>query len=200
MRPGRDDLEIVLDPEPSTTRVAGRVVSVSGEPQAGVEIRPRRVQSVNHQPPQLVGGVYGLKTDADGRFEFEALAVEGTVLDLFWMPWQTIELATVPDLERIEIVQPLTCELQVILSDHTLATSFAVLDARGTELELTEFIHRDGQSWSFTMDERVEFHDGRSNVVRAPETARRLVLYQGEREVLRLPLALDPKQPTVVRP
>jgi hypothetical protein len=87
----------------------------------------------------------------------------------------------------------------VVLDQAELADSFALLDDRGTELEMTEMLHRDAQSWAFSMDTRTRIVDGRSSVVRAPETARALVLFKGEAEVLRLPLQLDPEQPTVIR-
>jgi hypothetical protein len=60
-------------------------------------------------------------------------------------------------------------------------------------------LHLDAHSAAFSMDRRTGSVDGHSSVVRAPETARALVLFKGEAEVLRLPLQLDPEQPTVIR-
>lgn len=197
---GTHGLEIVLTPEPGTRRVAGRVLTAGGEPRARVMIKPRRVGAWSQQPPQLVGGEYWRETDAEGRFEFEALATEGTVLDVFALPWQIVALEGLPDLEQIEIVMPRLCELQVVLNDPALADVLSVLDEHGSELEVVERVHMDGRSAAFSMGERAFITDGRSGVIQAPETSRTLVLFKTDVEVLRLPLTLDPHQLTVVRP
>jgi RNA polymerase sigma factor (sigma-70 family) len=193
-------LEIVLTPEPGTRRVAGRVISSGGEPRSGVMIKPRRTGNWNQQPPQLAGGEYWRETDAEGRFEFEALATAGTMLDVFGTPWKIVALEGLPDLDEIEIVMPLLCEMQVVLADPALADELTVLDEHGTELEVVERIHMDGHSVAFSMGERSEITDGRSSVIQAPETSRMLVLFKASVEVLRMPLTLDPQQLTLVRP
>ncbi|HEX6884454.1 MAG TPA: sigma-70 family RNA polymerase sigma factor [Planctomycetota bacterium] len=195
---GTRDLEVRLTPEPGTVRVAGRIFNGSSEPLVEVEVRPRRASFDRNSPPLLVGADYSRETDAEGCFEFEALATQGTVLDVFTMPWVTVELDGFSDLGQIEIVVPTPCELQVVLGDPEMADAFAVLDASGAELEMVEMLRRDGRSMAFTMDERVELTDGRSSVVRAPETARTLVLFRDGVEVLRRPLVLDPQGPTRV--
>jgi len=198
VRAGREDLEITFVPEPGTVRVAGRVLSPRGEPVPGIEIRPRRTSFERSSLPEFVGAEYSRETDAEGRFAFEELAMAGTVLDVFTLPWRSFELTQFPDPERIEIVVPSLRELQVVLREPQLADAFAVLDAAGAELEMIEMLRRESRSVAFTMDERTELTDGRSSVVRVPETARTLVLFLGGVEVLRRPLVLDPQGPTLV--
>ena len=61
---------------------------------------------------------------------------------------------------------------------------------------MVEIIQNGHNSIGFTTDARGELHSGRSGVVQAPETARTLVLYQGQQELQRTPVALDPAQRT----
>jgi hypothetical protein len=84
------------------------------------------------------------------------------------------------------------CELQVDLgSDPELADKLQVLGADGQALEVLESY---GVFVSF--GESVGLEGGKSTVVRVPETARTLVLYKGDAEVLRRSLQLDPGQRT----
>ena len=115
---GEVGIELVLGPDPSLARVAGRIVSVEGVPIPGVEIRIQRSAGAGDAaaylgPPRHL--IEPEKTDADGAFEFPALATAGTTLFLYgdgiFMRW--IPLERFGDLAHIEIVEPLLCELQV---------------------------------------------------------------------------------------
>ncbi len=199
---GSTDLELVLEPEPGTTRVAGRVVSAGGVPRSGVTIKPRRAADLARgaTPPQLAGGEFWVETDEEGRFEFPALATLDTVLDIEGMPWQSVTLAECADLEHIEIVRPLLCELQVVLRDPALADVLGVFDARGAELSVIERIRFEANRASFTDGPRAEIQDGSSSVIQVPETARTLVLFKKDVEVLRIPIQVHPDRPTTIRP
>jgi hypothetical protein len=196
---GREGLEVRFEPEPATLRVAGRAISSTGDPVPGLEIRPRRVNFDRTPVPEFVGAEFTRRTDAEGRFEFEALAMEGTVLDVFSLPWRSVTVAEFPDFGNIEIVVPTLRELQVELSDPDRAEAFVLLDAEGRELELVEMTRRDKKSLAFTMATRAALTAGRSSVVRAPDTATTLVLLRAGVEVLRLPLVFEESGPTRIR-
>lgn len=51
-----------------------------------------------------------------------------------------------------------------------------------------------------SFDEDWRLGPGLSSVIEVPETARTLVLYSGDEEVLRLPLALDPAERRTITP
>jgi len=199
---GEAEVELVLRRGP-TARVAGRVVSGTGAGRPGLTIRPQHGNAFERGPPQLVGGEFWVETDEQGCFEFPRLALEDTtlVVEGALVDSARVRLADCADLEAVEIVFPLYCELQVMLtSDPGLADSFALLDDAGHELELRERVHFGGNSIVFQMDSRVAITAGRSNVVEAPETARTLVLYAGSEstEVLRVPVVLAAGETTVV--
>jgi protocatechuate 3,4-dioxygenase beta subunit len=190
------DVELVLRTDPSATRVAGRLVSRGGKPLAGVDVRPMRVadRSELEWPPLQFG--LGMSTDVEGRFEFLELAVDGTQLTLFGGPEygylvEHLQLSDFPDLERIEIVLPLSCELQVVLFDPSSADQARVLDADGNALAILE------HHGTFTMvPESVRIVDGRSSVVSVSEHAHEIVLLKDGAEVVRLPLRVDPDRRT----
>ncbi len=200
---GAEGVELVLVRSARRARVAGRVVSAGGTPLAGVEISPQRQVPGRDAQADAHGQVpflrpYSVTTDAHGRFEFPALVAEGTSLQLehsgFGVRWE--ELAPHADLEHLELVLPLLCDLQVDLAGNAaLADAFSVLDAEQRVLELQE-VYSGG--WAFSRE--IGFLEGLSPVVRAPETGVTLVLSSAGVEVLRQPLVLAPGELTLVRP
>jgi hypothetical protein len=198
---GGRDFELVLVLDPHRTRVAGRVVSVGGRPLAGVAVSARPSAqtgaSAHSQPPWLVHHV--VTTDAEGRFDLGEVAPAGTELLLqgskaFFL--RTVRLSEFQDLARLELVEPLPCELQVDLtSDPAFADSVEVLDGVGRELETMESFDN---GWS--LDTEARFQSGLTSVLLVMETAETLVLYKKGVEVLRRPLELDPDERTTVRP
>jgi len=200
---GEVGIDLVLRPDPSQTRVAGRVVSAEGAPIPGVEIRSQRSAGAEDSPAyrgppdHLMASV---KTSADGTFEFPALATDGTTLFLYgegiylhWFPLEEFE-----DLARVEIVVPLLCELQVEFESEIdgPVIRLQVLDKDGVALEMVETFGTLGSSSS----DSVEIQGGTSSVLRVPETAHTLIILEGTDEVVRHPLDLDIDERTVVRP
>jgi hypothetical protein len=205
-------LELVLPAEASTARVAGRVVSATGAPIAGVSISAQRTNdalmegldpayaqllrnNAYSQPPQTL--LHRVTTDAEGRFAFEGLAVEGTelVLNHDRLLIRSVTLDPRADLAHLELVEPLQCELQVDTTvDPALADEVAVLDEAGTELETIESFGN-----GFSLGTRASFAKGLTSVLSVRETAHTLVLYKAGNEVLRRQITLDPEQRTTVR-
>ena len=202
---GLREVVLTFPPEPEVSRVAGRIVNCSGEPLAGADVTPRRGSIFTErfeEPPFLEGLQSTITVGEDGRFEFERLATAGTRLQIDHPSVFTREvtLADFEDLQALEIVEPVLCELQVDLTrDPALADHLRVLDADGRELETMETLAT-ADAISVSMGTQAAFVQGRSNVLWIKETARTLVLTKNGVEVLRLPVRLDPDERTTVTP
>jgi hypothetical protein len=199
---GTQDVELVFTLEP-TERVAGRIVSARGKPRIGLELTPRRTKSwaEGAEAPNLSGASISVKTDEEGRFEFEQLATTGTRLLIAAQPFsmRMLELDGFTDLAHLEIVEPELCELQVELAgDPRSADTLRVQDASGLELELHE-VYGGENSFAFTLDTEVQLVDGRSRLLFVQETASTLVLHKAGQEILRVPIQLQPGQRVVQR-
>ena len=94
----------------------------------------------------------------------------------------------------MEIVEPILCELQVEAEGAQEGAVVQVLDAAGETLLIVESF---GVFISESSD--AEVREGRTSVLRVPETAAELVLMEGESEVTRQPLRLDLDSRTVIR-
>ncbi len=196
-------------------RVAGRVLSKGGRPIAGAEIFAMcdalsikysgRPISTHHDALEPVA------TDAEGRFELKNvpmslayLRVNGAnILPLEYGRYvegdprfANVSVRELPreSIESLEIRVDARCHMQVELGVRDLADELAVLDERGTPLELSLFeasARREGP--------RQPLHDGRSAMLSVPESGRTLVLFKGGVEVARSAIELDPSEPTTIR-
>lgn len=194
---GSEGVELVL-PGADCVRVAGRVVSLSGQPLVGVELRPRSTSSgsVYDNPPHATAEP--VTTDGEGRFAFERLFPRETVLQLEHpsLFLRQVVLEGRSDLEHLELVEPVLCELQVDLTrTPELADSLAVLDGAGEPLQLLESF-----GVGFMMSDEARLAGGLSEVLLVRETGTTVVLRKNGLEVWRRELRLDPDQRTSVRP
>lgn len=213
-RAGTRGLELRLPTDRLFPLVAGRILTLGGEPVAGATVRPMcdalrlrhegRTFSTSHDATAET------TTDADGRFELRDVPMslvylrvdgEGILPEEYGRyaadepRFADVQVKELP-VERItnlEIRVASRCHLQVELSRPDLADELAVLDAEGRELPLSLYSgtsRRDGP--------RQPIHDGRSAVLSVPESGVTLVLYRADVEVDRSPLQLDPSAPTHV--
>ena len=193
--------ELVFPRSDTIAHVAGRVVSLSGNPLEGVEVMVTRELSEGswYNLPKEARAAKAT-TNAEGRFDFEALDIDRTSLTI-WdrqiVQAPSIPLAEESQLDNIEIRVPIRCDVQVDLSDRPdLAVKFRVLDAEG---ELAE-LHLDQGNVSYFIDE-AEIAGSRSQVVGVPENSVTIVLLDAVGgEVARLPISPDPAKLTIVRP
>lgn len=194
---GATGVEIELA-EAQLERVAGRVVSATGAPIAGVEVTPHRTAPGRYPYSELPRGLArSATTDADGRFDLGDMAVEGARLQLFGerIFFRSIALDDQEDPAALEIVEPLLCELQVELVDPDAGiTHLRFEDGAGQELDIVE-----SYGVYVTTGRSASVRDGRSGVLRVPETARTLVLWSADGQLGRRPLALDPEHRTDLR-
>jgi hypothetical protein len=140
----------------------------------------------------------GTRTDSEGRFAFHELATAGTDLIVFGGPRlryqaERYDLASFSDLERVELVLPLSCELQIVLLDASTATAARVLGADGEPLD---FLVHHGSFTAMTAVAAVV--EGRSSVISVSELAREVLLLREGEEVVRLPVRVDPNRRTTV--
>jgi len=179
--------------------LTGRVTSLSGVPLEDVELRFSRSVAYEARERHVdeEHGGYEAQTDAQGRFAVSGLPGCATTLHVGGGGLAaSFDRAIDPvETSHIELALPLLCRLQVILPDDLEATHFHVLDAAGEEVAL-----RQKHGWSESASRRIDLAQGRSEVLRTTEEARTLVLFDGDTEIVRMPLELDPDELTVVRP
>jgi RNA polymerase sigma factor (sigma-70 family) len=193
---GASGIVLELDRETGLQRIAGRLVTAAGAGLEGAIVtltRPIPEDPAFHPPL----GTGELTTDAEGRFEFSAFAAPGASLTFFHSEFFlfTCPLERFGDLQQLEIVAPTLCELQIELADPARARSARILDGEGEPLFALQF-----RGSGASMISPLYLVEGKSEVVRISDAARTLVLYQGEEEVERLPIRLEPGQRTVLRP
>jgi hypothetical protein len=200
---GERHARVVLARAPAVA-VAGRVVSRSGAPLAGVRVIPGRRfawtadQGANaadwagwhlraRDAAQLVTGA-AVETDAEGRFALPPLATAGTFLNLRGAALvlsPSFELDGAPDTSALEIAVDAAARFRIELARPGEADSFALEDAEGRSLGL--FIEVAGSTISAP---DAELDGGRSGVVLAREGTYVLALRAGGEVVRRAPLVL----------
>ncbi|MCC6406782.1 MAG: sigma-70 family RNA polymerase sigma factor [Planctomycetes bacterium] len=200
---GRDDVRVTLPLGERWAKFRGRVLDDFGAPLAGVRVRERmnvvdttgrvyggRVQLVLYQQGQRV------ETDDDGWFELEDVPKRGVALDFqgdLVLP-QSAELGPGDEPERWSIVVHSRCNLQVELAPPLdRGNRVQALDGEGRPLDL--LVIRGGSVNAYT---EIEVIDGRTAVFSVSSEARTLVLFSGDVEVARAPLALTTEHVTTV--
>ena len=196
-------------------RVAGVVRGHDGRGIAGAFIGPMcdafRARWQGDTIATRHDSLEGARTDADGRFELENvpkslvyLRIDGEdILPLEYgryvegdKRFQRTEVRELPvdRIESLEIFVDRRAHVQVELDDPAAADEFALVDAEGSEVELSTFRgngRHDGP--------RAPIREGRSDVVAGTDRAQSLVLYKGGLEVTRLAVTLVPGEVKSVR-
>lgn len=201
IRAGSEAVEIVLDGSTPTVRLAGIVTNLDGTPLPGVRIRPFRDMGASWTRVPIPEGSAdpSAVTDEAGRFAFEGLHPFGTHLRIERPPFaqfESFDLDSFEDKERIEIRLPTLCELQVEIDEQAgPAARIAVLDGDGRALEL---LVSHGPFISFA--DWADVSEGKTLVLQVSEEARELVFQDDEEnELYRRPVRLDPDELTIVR-
>jgi RNA polymerase sigma-70 factor (ECF subfamily) len=206
-RPGPRHVTLRLDGALFAT-LRGRVVDRRGTPLEGISVYPMcdafrtrvsgQVASTHHSAVEAV------VTDERGAFVLERvprdlvyLRVNGA--DTIPIEWgRGIEgglASLIDDPEELVLEVGRRCHFQVELAVTDEADEVGMLDARGEPLGLSEF------QGNGRMDgPRLPLSNGRSSNLAVSDAATFLVLYLGGEEVRRVPVRLEPGQPTVLRP
>jgi hypothetical protein len=188
------------------------VVTRSGAPVADVTVAPMcdgfklryqsEVVSTSHS------SVEGVRTGPDGRFELASVPRDLVYLRVDGEDTLPVEygrhveggLAALSgvaagQLANLEIVVPVRMRLRVELSNPTEADGVEVLDAAGQRIVINVIAARGRRE-----DERMPVTAGRTEVLTVTDSAATLVLFKGEREVRRVPLALTPGDVNLILP
>ncbi len=205
IRAGTSDATLRLTDD-ETQRVAGRLVSLSGTPLADVRvalghsapdasIEERELSSWNDSPLPVPSfsrnflDAATVRTDADGRFAFEALHTRGASLlfvgDALQWP-HTEPLTAAADLESLRIAAKASCRFRVVLeSDPGEADAFKLVDEHDNLQPLLIPV-----SDAVISAPSADLVDGRSGVVIGAEGAVTIVLLRGGEEVRRVAVDL----------
>lgn len=196
---GTEDLVLTLDATDVRPRIHGRIVSRSGVPLAGAQVWVHRNVLEIRRGDQLITseGVLrrGGTSREDGAFEVDDVPAEGVSL---WV--EGAGLVTTGYGEEsgqslegtIEIVVPRRHEMRVLSAE---GDAFTVLDGAGEELDTVVI-----EGGRRLLRRRTPLFDGASEIVGVEDTAATLVLYEGERELRRVPLHLAAGRVNELRP
>lgn len=195
---GARDVVITLPSEKDCVRVAGRVVSCSGEPIANASVIIGCVTGAEKYAKMVSLGARR-DTDAQGRFEFPKIATRDVAFQVVsastfaLVEWRPDPKAALDDLE---IVASRLCHVQVDLGDRkTFADKCVVLDAAGKPVKM--LANRGHIAW---FPPEIDVIDGRSEALACEETGRTIVFSKAGAEVTRMPIALKPGELVTVRP
>jgi RNA polymerase sigma-70 factor (ECF subfamily) len=205
VRAGARNVEIVMPGAKLHPRVAGRVVSTSKAPCAGVRVRLEREAYGTRS--RVFGGTTLIQafqpredavTDVEGRFEFANVPAEGVSMRFDGdkiVPTER-ELAAADHVDALEIEVELRCYIDVRLKPPLeRADAIAVRDEDGQELDV--MVLSEGHFNAFT---DVPLVAGRSGVVAVSPRTRTLVLLKSGQPVEKHALELVPGSVVVVEP
>ena len=198
----------VLSGQEPLRRVAGRVLSFSGVPVAGVRLIYGR-RGIGEHPDRRSPYNYerARQADSEGRFEFETLVVQDTFFTVSGADvslWHYV-LDESEDLENLEIRVPLRCDVQVLLEeDPEEADGVYLLDEAGEPVKWCIF--------HGTVDDRAgvasffsggpgpaSIRDGKTEVLLTDERVRTVVLMKDGEEVRRVSVQLTPGKVELLR-
>lgn len=203
LRAGGSSAELRL-PRAQTVPVAGRVLSRSGQPLAGVNLRLGREFGWQAEegegsrwsgfPLRAPQAAWCLEvsavTDVDGTFGFGSLVTRGAFLALSGEALALgarFELAAAPDPGALEVVVDAASRFQIVPRLADGADAFALERPGGEEVVL--FLEVEGLKITAL---RATIDGGRSGIVLAHEGEYEVVLYAGGQEVQREPVRLLP--------
>lgn len=188
VRAGRDDIEITW-PDAVARPLRGHVVDDRGTPVVGLELSVY-VGWIGERAVEL-------RTDAQGRFAFDAIPTSGSRLITRGSGLRPEWIHLDPEHFDHELELRLQHKhyLQVVLpSDHP-ARKVSILSESGEQLTLSRFDAIENWMWADW-----ELRNGRTTVLSAPPETAAVVLKSGNGEELkRIPVTLVPGEVVVVR-
>lgn len=195
---GSNGVELRFPSDGVHARIRGRVVTMRGEPVGGARVVLRNdafslAGRTNH------GSGASVVTDSQGRFEFTNVPCEGVYLrvdgegmipaefgrDLSRIDELVSESGRSAAVLEIELRVSARCHMQIRLAGANEADRFGVVDAAGATVPIELF-----SGSRRTTQPRFALVDGTSPVVAVREDAAEVVLYRGDQEVRRIPIAL----------
>jgi protocatechuate 3,4-dioxygenase beta subunit len=183
---GTQDLELRAAADAFVDRCEGTVVDQRGLPVAGAEVRLRAVLRRTGAFTQAITSQRPVRTDAAGRFEIVDCPRRGVQWSVGGdgVAWTNVDVPTDRGPVQFVVARKLQFRLTATSAESGRATAFEVQDGTGRVL-LTTVRRPDLHS----TNDRIRL-DGKAAVHEVDERAAVLVLYAGDRELQRVPIAL----------
>ncbi|MCU0863769.1 MAG: sigma-70 family RNA polymerase sigma factor [Planctomycetes bacterium] len=183
---GTQDLELRAAADAFVDRCSGTVVDQRGVPVAGAEVGLRAVLRRTGAMTQSMTSRRPVRTDDAGRFEFRDCPRHGVQWSVGGdgVAWTNLDAPTDRGPVRLVVARKLPFRLTATSAESGRATAFEIQDGAGRVL-LTTVRRPDLHS----TNDRVRL-DGKAAVHEVDERAAVLVLFAGDRELQRLPIAL----------
>lgn len=196
---GSKNVSIVLPEGLLIPEVHGRVVDHSGKGVASVRVivsvQSRERSYLDSQFTSSEGPGQSVLTDARGEFALKDVPRTGVMLVVSGDDIVThgLELSKELD-EEIVIVVDRRRYLRVELGAADTATHFSAVDAEGKVLDI-----RVEEITSVSISDMIGLNDGKSGVVMISELAKAIVLFEGDRELRRVPFEFHDDEIVVIR-
>lgn len=197
---GTSEVEIRMPTDALYETLAGRVVSRTGEPIAGVRVNTSHITFETRVPGGTTDAfdeTEPVRTDSDGRFRLAEVPKQQVNLRVTGdavMPFFT-GIENIVDPGHVELVVSVRHHVQVELTgDLQKADTVRLLEEDGRSALLR--VMRGGGSYTNRL---AEITGGRSHVVSVADSAVSVAFFKGGKEVHRVPLRLVSGQVNVVR-
>jgi len=192
---GTEDLVLREPRDAFLPLLRGRVVSQRGRPIAGAVVRLMFTAQVLPSGGELMYSCREAQADDQGRFEFADLPREHVYLRIDGPHVESAESFPIPAAGEVELRASVLCRFRVDVRPDDPADRFRVLDGDGRELRITtQTAHVNA------LHDSVRRRDDGFPVCIVGEEAATLVLYQGELELRRVALDLQPSELQIVTP
>ena len=185
---GTRDFEIRVPSDAILPRIQGRVVSRRGAPVADAKV------AITYTEFRIPGAersrrCRGTRTDAAGRFELVDVPRRGTYLSVDGAGIEDFAQHEIPQLAdaKTEIVVTILCRFRLEPRETDSVDAFELLDASGERLEVVAQL-----PGGTSGDRRVRRLVGGFPVCEVSEEATTIVLFEGNRELRRASISLQP--------
>jgi RNA polymerase sigma-70 factor (ECF subfamily) len=194
---GTSGLEMRVPNDAFRPRVRGRVVSSSGAPVSGAHVALVRIQ-VRIRSMRSWATCREVTAGADGRFELLDVPRREMLLSVSGVHVKGGDERPIPEDvsgDDLEIAVTLVCRLRVELAAGEPAEAFEIRDAKDKTM-----VVRTQRSNVISYCEHVQREPQGFPVCEVDDTARTLVLFQGKKELRRVPIELHPGDLQIITP
>ena len=192
---GSEDLVLRVPRDAFLPVLRGRVVSQRGRPIVGGVVRLGFAVQTFASGDEWVSNCREVQADDEGRFEFRDLPFRHLQLRVDGPHVESTGSFAIPASGEVELRASARCRFRVDARPDDAADRFRVLDGDGREMRITA-----QTAVASYVDGTVQRRDDGFPVCTVGDEAATLVLYQGEVELRRVALELQPNELEVVTP